>query len=81
MNDEVINWLKEHDRPFATASEMADAMGVRNAAIHKRMKNLISKGIVEKKVVGASAAVYWLCDRESSAEYASKKRRPSSESQ
>jgi predicted ArsR family transcriptional regulator len=64
MNDDVIEFLKEHPRPFATAPEIADAMGVNNSAIHKRLGEMEAHETVKSMKVGASAKVFWLPERD-----------------
>jgi predicted ArsR family transcriptional regulator len=64
MNEDVIQFLREHERPFATAPEIADAMGVNNSAIHKRLDEMERKGEVKSLKVGASAKVFWLPERD-----------------
>jgi len=64
MNDDVIEFLEQHARPFATAPEIADAMGVNNSAMHKRLAEMEAGGTVRSMKVGASAKVFWLPERD-----------------
>lgn len=64
MNEDVIEFLREHERPFATAPEIAEEMGVNNSAIHKRLDEMEERNQVESLKVGASAKVFWLPERD-----------------
>jgi len=46
----------------ATATELADAVGMNRSGMNKRLDDLVERGLVREKKVGASAVVYWLSD-------------------
>lgn len=59
-NDELLETMRNHPRPFCTAQELADRFGVENKTILNRLKELEEKNEVESKRVGARARVFWL---------------------
>lgn len=59
-NDDVIEFMKNHEEPFVTVGDVAEEMGVRNSTMHKRLNELNEKGKIKRKKVGASAVVWWL---------------------
>jgi len=46
----------------ATATELADAVGMNRSGMNKRLDDLVKRGLVHQKEVGAKAVVYWLTD-------------------
>lgn len=61
MHDsDILQFMRSHDDPVLTASEIAAEFGVTNAAVNKRLNMLHEEGEVVKKKVGGSAVVWWV---------------------
>lgn len=75
-NDQVLETMANHPRPFCTAEELANAFDVENKTILNRLEELEEENEVESKHVGARARVFWLSGYDSATN-----RRPSSVSQ
>jgi predicted ArsR family transcriptional regulator len=58
--DNIVNFVREHEDPCVTASEIADAFGISNAGARWRLKRLKKRGKLRDKKVGASAKVWYL---------------------
>jgi len=55
-------YLALREEGAMTASELADAVGMNRSGMNKRLDDLVERGLVREKTVGASAVVYWLSD-------------------
>lgn len=62
----ILALLDREDPPVATATEIADEVGMTRQAVTRRLKRLHDDGIVGRKEVGARAVVWWLADEEGS---------------
>jgi DeoR/GlpR family transcriptional regulator of sugar metabolism len=69
--------MDDVDQPFVTINDLVDELDVQRSGIHKRLQSMRENGEVQKKKVGASAAVWWRSQNSASASSAS----PSSDSQ
>jgi len=61
-DDEILRLVQTADRPFTTASEVADRAGMVRQTAHKHLQRLHDEGKIEKKKVGAHAVIWWLED-------------------
>lgn len=46
----------------ATASDVAERSGLKQSGSNKRLQDLVDRGYLHEKKVGARAKVYWLSD-------------------
>jgi DNA-binding Lrp family transcriptional regulator len=53
--DTAMDWS---GKPFTTAPELADRIGMSRQGVHQRLQNLVDEGEIEKYQPGQSA-VYW----------------------
>jgi DNA-binding transcriptional ArsR family regulator len=60
---ELLEFMKQHDEPFVTASDVADAEGVAQQTAYKHLKRLYESGAIKKKKVGGSATIWWIESR------------------
>jgi len=58
-NRTVLSFVREHEEPCITASEISEHFGVTNTAVHYRLGQLIEDGELCRKDVGASATVFY----------------------
>jgi len=63
MNEEIVQKMESHPRPFVTATELAEEFDVTNSQMGTRLRELEEDGQIESKSVGARAKVYWLAGR------------------
>lgn len=61
-DDELIQCVENHQKPFATVPYLCDQLGVSSTAVSERLQQLESENRIESKKVGASARVWWLPD-------------------
>lgn len=54
-----IRAMVEHPDPVVTAPELAEKIDVTQQAAHSKLSDMLERGLVEKKQVGARAAVWW----------------------
>jgi DNA-binding IclR family transcriptional regulator len=61
-DDELVELVRTSDdwagRPFTTAPELADRVGMSRQGVHRRLQTLVKEGRIEKYKSGQSA-VYW----------------------
>jgi Mn-dependent DtxR family transcriptional regulator len=55
---EIWTFLRDHEDPVVTASEVADEFGVRRQSAHERLQKLAEQGYVGRKKVGPGTAWY-----------------------
>jgi len=60
-DDEILEAVALIKGP-ATATELGDAVGMNRSGMNKRLDDLVERGLVHQKKVGANAVVYWLTD-------------------
>lgn len=56
---EILRAIRLHVDEAVTASEIAEAVGMSGPGVNKRLSNLVERGDVVRKEVGARAVVYW----------------------
>lgn len=61
-DSEILKEIALARGPVVTAPELADRVGMTGSAVNKRLDDLVTRGFVNKKQVGARAVVYWLTD-------------------
>lgn len=62
MNPEdVLSFVREHEDPAVTATEVAEAFAVTSRAANYRLNQLEDRGKVRSKDVGASAKIWYVC--------------------
>lgn len=59
-DDQIIRVLENGDRPFATASEVADVGGISRQNAHRRLQRLYESDKIEKYKAGSSAVIWWV---------------------
>lgn len=57
--DNIISFIREHEDPCVTASEIASEFDMTNQGANYRLDQLKKRGEVEEKVAGASAKVWY----------------------
>lgn len=60
--EEYLDAVEARPEGFATASEVAAAIGVERQTAHKHLQRLVDNGRLEKKKIGSSAVVWWVED-------------------
>jgi len=58
-NMTILNFVRNHEDPCVTATEIADEFSVTNEAVHYRLNQLKEKEKIQDKYVGASAKVWY----------------------
>jgi len=58
-NMNILKFIRAHEDPCVTASEIAAEFGVTNEAVNYRLNKLKRKGRVTDKTVGASAKIWY----------------------
>jgi len=51
--------IKQSSRPFVTANDMAECLGVARQTAHKHLQRLHEEGNLNKRKVGGSAVIWW----------------------
>ncbi len=59
-NEAIVKFIRNHEEPCVTASDIAEYFGKTNNAVHYRLGQLMDADRVREKEVGASAKVYYL---------------------
>lgn len=59
-NETILQFIRAHEEPCITATEIAEQFGVTNSAVHYRIGQLEDSNKIRAKDVGASATVYYL---------------------
>lgn len=54
-----LHAMVEHADPVVTAPELAEKVDVSQQAAYDALSNMLDRGLVNKKQVGARAAVWW----------------------
>lgn len=57
--ENLIKFVRNHEEPCVTASEVAAEFGVTNSAANYRLKELKQRGKIQDKEVGASAKIWY----------------------
>lgn len=57
---EVLDFLRDHNAPIATAKDVKNEFGVTRAAANSWLDELEESGKINSQRVGASAIVYWV---------------------
>ena len=57
--DEVLSFVRKHEDPCVTASEVVEEFDVTQRAANYRLKQLVKESKLESKTAGAAAKVYW----------------------
>jgi DNA-binding Lrp family transcriptional regulator len=57
---DILQALQEHREPVATASEVAEVLGVSSETVRRRLTTLHEADRVGRKKVGARAVVWWV---------------------
>lgn len=60
-DDELIQAIEQIEEPVASASELAEQVGLTRTAVNERLKELLDEDRVEKKDVGRGY-VWWVSD-------------------
>jgi response regulator of citrate/malate metabolism len=61
--DSVISVFENADLPVLTASEIADELDCSRPSAYNKLEELVDRGELHKKKVGARAVVYILMER------------------
>jgi len=60
--DELREYIRRHEEPFVTASDIAEKLGVARQTAHKHLQRMHEDGELEKNKIGGSAVIWWLDD-------------------
>lgn len=60
----LLEHLREHPDPVATAAELADGLDATEAAVLARLVALREDGIVDRKTLDCQTAVWWIVEDE-----------------
>jgi len=58
--DNIISFIRDHEEPCVTASEIASEFQITSQAANYRLGKLKESGDLQDKVVGASAKIWYL---------------------
>jgi predicted ArsR family transcriptional regulator len=58
--ENILRMFRSSDDAALTAGEVADEFNITKQASNYRLKQLVSRGDLVRKRVGASAVVYWI---------------------
>lgn len=58
---DMLRWVADTDRPFATPGDVLEHASVSRVQVNKRLDRLVEQGYLKVKKVG-SGKVYWLTD-------------------
>ena len=58
-NSELLNAVVDTDEPFATASQIAEQVGLSSWRVRQRMEKLADSGDIEKAQLGRGPYIYW----------------------
>lgn len=61
-DDEILREIALAPDPFVTASELSERLSYTRQGINNRLNELVEKGLLKRREVGARAVVYWLTD-------------------
>lgn len=60
--DEYLEAIRSTPDPFATASEVAEQIGVARQTAHKHLQRLAESEQIKRKKIGSSAVIWWIED-------------------
>jgi len=58
--EDVLSFIRRHDEPVVTASDVADALGGKRRLAHRRLKQLEEAGRLRSKKTGGRSKVWYL---------------------
>lgn len=59
-DEEILAIIQEIEDPVATTREIADAIELSRRGTYQRLEQLADDGLLRKKKVGETGAVWWL---------------------
>lgn len=59
-DSEILNFMRTHEDPVVTATEIAEEFSVTNGAVRYRLEKLERVGKVRPKEAGSSAVVWYI---------------------
>jgi len=61
-DEEILRQVALSPDPIVTAGEITNYVDMTQAAVNKRLQQLVDNGHLESRKVGAAARVYWITD-------------------
>lgn len=61
-DSDILSVLQQGDKPFGTASEVAETGGISRQRAHERLQKLYNQDVIEKYKCGSSAVIWWVED-------------------
>jgi DNA-binding IclR family transcriptional regulator len=61
-DDEIIRFIRESERPFVTATEVADEGDMSRQNAYRRLQRMTDEGRIEKYKAGSAAVIWWVDD-------------------
>ncbi|WP_129116072.1 FaeA/PapI family transcriptional regulator [Halegenticoccus tardaugens] len=60
--DRVLDVIREHDAPFVTTRDIAEALDCTTEAARQKLMQLHDEGAIDRRKVGGRAVVWWLVE-------------------
>lgn len=61
-DEEILRQVVLSPDPIVTAGEITDHVDMTQAAVNKRLQQLVNDGYLNSRKVGAAARVYWITE-------------------
>ena len=61
-DEQIISAIKERDRPYATASQLAEDLPLTRQGLGKRLRKLHEKGDLDRDKISGNAVLYLIRD-------------------
>lgn len=61
-DDEIVEYMRELEKPFVTSSEIAEEAGIARQNAYRKLKRLHENGRIEKSKPAPNTAIWWLPD-------------------
>jgi DNA-binding Lrp family transcriptional regulator len=59
-DDEIISVIESDERPFSTAEDVADSVGLSGTRVRERLKRLVDTGKIQSATATANMEIYWV---------------------
>lgn len=59
-DEEIIGVIQSDDRPFSTAEDVADSVGLSGTRVRERLERLVASGRIQSANATANMEIYWV---------------------
>jgi DNA-binding Lrp family transcriptional regulator len=59
-DEEIISVIQSDDRPFSTAEDVADSVGLSGTRVRERLERLVVSGQIQSASATGNMDIYWV---------------------